>query len=136
MLGPRDESWRKQFNVGTLADCGVWLVPLADVVADPAATGQRALDALPGEKWWLHLDLDVLDPVEFPAQGLPGVEDEPGGLTWVQLTDLAAAMVGAGGCVGASLAIYDPDQDPDGSDAARIVQFVAEVLGPDASGAA
>ena len=38
------------------------------------------------DRWWLHIDLDVLDPVEFRAQGLPDVEDEPGGLTWAQLT--------------------------------------------------
>lgn len=135
VLGPRDESWRRQFNVGTLADCGVWLAPLADVAADPAQTGRRALAALPTQKWWLHIDLDVLDPVEFPAQGLPGVPDEPGGLTWRQLTALVLAMAGIGGCVGASLAIYDPDQDADGADASRIVGFVRDVL-PAATGTA
>ncbi|MEV3903918.1 arginase family protein [Mycobacterium sp. NPDC050551] len=135
VLGPRDELWRKQFNVGTLADWGVWLAPLADVAADPPQTGRRALAALSTQKWWLHIDLDVLDPVEFPAQGLPGVPDEPGGLTWRQLTALVLAMAGAGGCVGASLAIYDPDQDTDGADAARIVEFVRDVL-PAATGTA
>jgi arginase len=135
VLGPRDESWRRQFNVGTLADCGVWLAPLADVAADPPQTGRRALAALSTQKWWLHIDLDVLDPVEFPAQGLPGVPDEPGGLTWRQLTALVLAMAETGGCVGASLAIYDPDQDTDGADAARIVEFVRDVL-PAATGTA
>ena len=24
------------------------------------------------DRWWLHVDLDVLDPLEFRAQGLPG----------------------------------------------------------------
>jgi arginase len=66
----------------------------------------------------------VLDPVEFPAQGLPDVEDEPGGLTWHQLTDLVHTMLGAGGCVGCSIAIYDPEQDSEGADAARIVEFI------------
>jgi hypothetical protein len=33
--GMRDEAWRRQFNVGTLADCGVWLAPLAVVADDP-----------------------------------------------------------------------------------------------------
>jgi len=71
----------------------------------------------------------VLDPVEFVAQGLPGVDDEPGGLTWVQLTDLVMALfTGAASCVGGSLAIYDPVQDPDGVDAAQIVAFVRNVL--------
>lgn len=126
----RDDQWRKQFNVGTLADCGVWLSSLPEVSADPAGVGLRAIEALAGSgaRWWLHIDLDVLDPREFPAQGLPDIDDEPGGLTWPQLTDLAASMMSAGGCVGASLAIYDPDQDADGRDATRIVTFVSDVL--------
>jgi len=130
MLGQRDEAWRQRFNVGTLGDCGVWSAPLAGVADDPADTGRRAISHLAqhADRWWLHVDLDVLDPVEFPAQGLPGVEDEPGGLTWVELTALAAAMLDAGGCVGCSIAIYDPDQDPDGTGAAQIVQFAREVF--------
>lgn len=71
--------------------------------------------------------LDVLDPGEFVAQGLPGVEDEPGGLTWAQLTELLSTAVRAGGCTGASIAIYDPDQDPNGAEAEKIIQMVAEV---------
>ena len=79
------------------------------------------------ERWWLHVDLDVLDPVEFAAQGLPDVDDEPGGLTWRQLTDLLIAAVETGGCLGCSLAIYDPDQDPDRTGARRIVELVGQI---------
>ncbi len=131
VLGPRDDAWRRRFNVGTLADCGVWVAPLAEVADDPAGTGRRAIEHLGGhvDRWWLHIDLDVLDPVEFPAQGLPGVEDEPGGLTWDQLTDLVVSLFGSPvHCVGGSLAIYDPDQDPDATDAAQIVAFVRNAL--------
>src|SRR5882762_1638162 len=87
VLGPRDEAWRRRFNVGTLRDCGVWLAPLAEVADDPAGTGRRAIEQLAQhvDRWWLHIDLDVLDPLEFAAQGLPDVEDEPGGLRWDQL---------------------------------------------------
>ncbi|MGH3678329.1 MAG: arginase family protein [Mycobacterium sp.] len=129
VLGPRDDAWRGQFNVGTLADSGVWLAPLAEVADDPACTGRRAVTHLAGtvDRWWLHIDFDVLDPVEFPAQGLPGVEDEPGGLTWAELTDLVHAVLLGGSCVGGSIAIYDPDQDPDGGDATNIVSFVHTV---------
>jgi arginase len=131
VLGPRDETWRRRFNVGTLADCGVWLAPLVDVAAEPADVGRRALEALRPQtsRWWLHIDLDVLDPLVFVAQGTPGDTGTPGGLSWEQLTILAGAMIDGGGCAGCSLTIYDPDQDQDGSDAARIVEFVREVLG-------
>jgi arginase len=37
------------------------------------------------------------------------------------------AAIGAGGCVGWSIAIYDPDQDPDRTDAARILRLLSDV---------
>ncbi|MCW2560651.1 MAG: arginase family hydrolase, arginase/agmainase/formiminoglutamate hydrolase [Mycobacterium sp.] len=131
VLGPRAEAWRRQFNVGTLRDYGVWLAPLAEVADDPTGTGHRAIERLARhvDRWWLHIDLDVLDPLEFAAQGLPDVEDEPGGLTWDQLTDLVRAMLDSGSCVGASIAIYDPDQDEDGTAAGQIVAFVRTIVG-------
>jgi arginase len=131
VLGPRDDAWRRQFNIGTLADCGVWVAPLAEVADDPAGAGRRAIAELADqvEKWWLHIDLDVLDPSVFPAQGLPGVDDEPGGLSWEQLTDLVTALFGSSThCVGGSIAIYDPDQDPDRTGAAQIIEFVRSAL--------
>ncbi len=130
VLGPRDETWRRRFNVGTLADCGVWVAPLAEVADDPAGTARRAMSHLAQrvDRWWLHIDLDVLDPLEFAAQGLPDVVDEPGGLTWAQLTDLVHEVLLGGNCVGSSIAIYDPDQDPGRTDAANIVSFVHTVV--------
>jgi arginase len=131
VLGPRDDAWRRRFNVGTLADSGVWLAPLAEVADDPAGAGRAAITELAGRvgRWWLHIDLDVLDPVEFAAQGLPDVDDEPGGLTWDQLTDLVVSLFGSTAhCVGASLAIYDPDQDDDRTDADKIVAFIRNAL--------
>ena len=131
MLGPRDTASRRRRNVGTLTDSPVWLAPLAEVADDPASAGRRAIEELSdhADRWWLHIDLDVLDPMEFPAQGLPDVDDEPGGLTWDQLTDLVVSLfTGSVSCVGASLASYDPDQDPGGAGAAQIVAFVRNVL--------
>jgi arginase len=131
VLGPRDDAWRRQFNVGTLADNGVWVAPLAEVADDPAGAGRRGIEQLAGvvDRWWLHIDLDVLDPVEFPAQGLPDFPDEPGGLTWEQLTDMVMALFTTpASCIGGSIAIYDPDQDPDGTGAAQIVAFIRNVV--------
>ncbi|TFV55175.1 arginase family protein [Mycobacterium sp. PS03-16] len=131
VVGPRDAQWRAQFNVGTLAGCGVWLTPHITVAADPAGTAHQAVTALAAgaRRWWLHIDLDVLDPREFAAQGLPDVPDEPGGLTWAQLSELADVVLRSGGCAGLSMVIYDPDQDPAGVDAARIVGFVRTLFG-------
>ncbi len=68
-------------------------------------------------------------PAALPAQGVPGGENEPGGLSWDQLTALLTAAVAAGGCIGMSFVIYDPDQDPTGRDARRIVRLIADVAG-------
>ena len=129
VLGPRDEAWRRQFNVGSLRDRGIWFRSHTDVAADPLGSGRAAVLHIRSEadRWWLHVDLDVLDPVHFKAQGLPNVDDEPGGLTWRQLTDLLVAAVETGGCLGWSLAIYDPDQDPDRAGARRIVELVGQI---------
>jgi arginase len=131
VLGPRDDAWRQRFNVGTLADNGVWLAPLADVADDPAGAGRRAIEQLAErvDRWWLHIDLDVLDPAVFPAQGLPDFPDEPGGLTWNQLTDMVMALFTTpASCIGGSIAIYDPDQDPNRTGAADIVAFIRNVV--------
>ncbi len=73
------------------------------------------------------MDLDVLDPQEFAAQGVPGDPGEPLGLSWEALTTVLTTAVGEGGCVGWSVAIYDPEQDPSRGDAQRIVRLVREV---------
>ena len=129
MLGPRDEAWRRRFNVGSLRDHGVWFRDLAEVAADPTGTARAAVRhvAATAPHWWLHVDLDVLDPLAFPAQGLPGVADDPGGLSPAQLASALAAAAGGGGCGGISVAIYDPDQDPGRSDAAQVVDLMGVV---------
>jgi arginase len=129
MLGMRDDDWRRQFNVGSLRDHGVWLRDVDEVAADPAGTANAAVRHVTSaaDRWWLHVDLDVLDPDELPAQGLPDVGDEPGGLTRAQLATLLSAAAGAGSCAGLSVAIYDPDQNSDGSGARAVVELVAAV---------
>jgi arginase len=104
---------------------------MRDCWTPSTTTPCRAIEQLAQhvDRWWLHIDLDVLDPLEFAAQGLPDVEDEPGGLGWDQLIDLVRAMLDSGSCVGASIAIYDPDQDESGTDAGQIVTFVRTIVG-------
>jgi arginase len=130
VLGPRDREWRARFNVGSLRDAGVWVQDLDEVAADPAASGRAgAVHVAAGARlWWLHVDLDVLDPAAFPAQGLPGVPDDPGGLTWPQLDDLALGALGVPRCIGLSLAIYDPEQDPGGAGAREVVGFLGRAV--------
>ena len=129
VLGPRDVAWRRRFNVGSLEDHGVWFRGWQQTSARPEESAREAVRHLraAAERWWLHLDLDVLDPEVFAAQGVPGDPGEPGGLGWEALTAVLTTAVGAGGCLGWSVAIYDPEQDPSRADADRIVRLVNEV---------
>jgi hypothetical protein len=40
---------------------------------------------------------------------------------------MLTAAIEQGGCIGLSLAIYDPDQDPAGCDGKRIVELVRQL---------
>lgn len=129
VLGPRDEAWRRQFNVGSLHDHGVWFRSWEQTSARPEESARDAVRHLraAAERWWLHVDLDVLDPEVFAAQGVPGAPGDPHGLGWEALTRVLTTAVGEGGCLGWSLTIYDPEQDPSRKDARRIVRLITEV---------
>jgi arginase len=122
LLGPRDEAAIAREGVASLRG----LVPLWSdvelVVRGPAeVAAQAARDvaaAVPA--WWLHVDLDVLATAELGAVDYP----QPGGLRWWHLRQMTAAALAVGGCAGWTVAIYNPDLDPDGGQAVRIVDYV------------
>jgi arginase len=130
MLGPRDSAWIRQLGVPSLAERGALLFTAEAVASDPAQRARQAVKhvASRAPRWWLHTDLDVLSAEEFAAAGV-SPEDPllPGGLRWDELTEVVSAALQAGGCAGWSLAIYNPNLDPDGSEARRIVRFVTDL---------
>jgi arginase len=130
MLGQRDDRWRRRFNVGAVSGLGVWSRPLDQMRDDPGEAARAATTHLRAntDRWWLHVDLDVLDPEVFGAQGLPDFPHQPDGLDLAQLAAVTTEAIGAGGCVGLSVTIYDPEQDPDGSDAGATVNLVGETI--------
>jgi arginase len=73
--------------------------------------------------YWLHLDVDVLDPEHLPAVDSP----DPGGLDPKELTALLAALAPA--AVGAQVTVFDPDLDPDGRYAHMLTDVLATGLG-------
>ena len=105
----------------------VWVWPVsgfASLVRDPAGIAARAAGiAAAAQRWWLHVDLDVLSTVALPAVDYP----QDGGLDWAQLEAVTAAALAVPGCVGASLCIYNPDLDPDGRHARRIVSYAGSL---------
>jgi len=97
----------------------------------PREVGRIAAEALaehPG-RFWLHVDLDVLAPAVMPA-----VDDlVPGGLDWDELTQLLRPMAQSEALLGLDVTIYDPSKDPGRVLAPRVVQLLADALGPDAT---
>ncbi|GAA1611448.1 hypothetical protein GCM10009789_77210 [Kribbella sancticallisti] len=74
------------------------------------------------EGYWLHIDVDVLDPAFMPAVDSP----DPGGLNPQQLITLLGEL--AADAVGAAVCILDPDLDPDGSCAQLVADVTYEAL--------
>ena len=95
----------------------------------PAAVGDEVAARARGRPAWLHLDLDVLDGEVLPAVTYP----QPLGLDWEELVDLAGPLAGAPGLLGVSVADFNPDRDPDGTHAVRVVDALESILASGAS---
>ena len=72
--------------------------------------------------YWIHLDVDILDPGVMPAVDSP----DPGGLSAAELAGLLAAL--APRAVGAQVTVFDPDLDPDGSHARLLTDVLVKGL--------
>jgi arginase len=87
--------------------------------------GAAALDLarrLGAGPFWLHLDVDVLDEAVFPATDYL----QPDGLDWDELDVLLGPLAAADALIGASLACYNPDKDPDLACGRRLVAALAD----------
>ena len=129
MLGVRDALFRDELDVPSVAD----RVFTRNAEQVRNAARDSVLDAVSHLQavtpaWWLHVDLDVLASESFGACGAPGEPVLPGGLSWQQLTTVVRTALRAPGCRGWSVAIYNPDLDPDRSGAEQIVAFARDAV--------
>jgi arginase len=76
--------------------------------------------------FWLHLDVDVLDPAVMPAVDAP----DDGGIAYAELELLMAGLVSAPACLGMEVTVFDPDYDPDGAYARELVGSLVTGLAP------
>ena len=74
--------------------------------------------------YWVHLDVDVLDPAVMPAVDAP----EPGGIAFPELELLLAGLVESPHCLGVEITVFDPDYDPDGRYAEEITEAIVAGL--------
>jgi arginase len=100
------------------------------VVRDPAAlraaglreSAERTAAGL--GRFWLHLDVDVLDEAAMPATDYL----MPGGLEWDELAELMGPLGAAPGLAGLSLGCLNPEKDPGGRCTERTVDVLAGAL--------
>jgi arginase family enzyme len=85
------------------------------------ALGQLHADT---REFMLHLDLDVISQEEFPATNVPG----GGGMTLGEVQASLEEFAKHKNLLGLDVAQYNPDRDPDGAGARKIVDLLASVL--------
>ncbi|PHM45351.1 arginase [Xenorhabdus mauleonii] len=81
---------------------------------------EQMLAAQPTWRFWIHLDVDVLDQAVMPAvdsPGSPGIEPN-----W--LKNIGAQLLNNPLCCGMTVSVFDPDLDPDGCYAELIVEIL------------
>ncbi|MEV2242139.1 arginase family protein [Micromonospora sp. NPDC049891] len=111
-----------------LQAAGIITRPVPALRAEGAArTAQWAHEQLADcAGYWVHVDVDVLDPAVMPAVDAP----DPGGIAFAELEILLAGLVDTPHCLGVELTVFDPDYDSDGAYAAEIVNTVVSGLRP------
>ncbi|WP_407663139.1 arginase family protein [Micromonospora radicis] len=111
-----------------LQAAGITTRPVPALRAEGAArTAQWAHEQLADcAGYWVHVDVDVLDPAVMPAVDAP----DPGGIAFAELEILLSGLVDTPHCLGVELTVFDPDYDPDGAYAAEIVNTVVAGLRP------
>ena len=77
-----------------------------------------------GAGFWVHLDVDVLDPTVMPAVDSP----IPGGLDLNEALALLGPVVRHPAALGLQVTIYDPTLDTDRTGASRIVDLLERSL--------
>lgn len=122
VLGIRDADE----GIPELAAAGIGHRAVPEIrAAGGAATAAWTLERLrPTDAFWLHLDVDILDPSVMPAVDAP----DPDGLQPAELTALLHGLAHDPHCLGMNVSIYDPDLDPTGEHAATVVDIVTTAL--------
>ncbi|MEU6082649.1 arginase family protein [Streptomyces sp. NPDC047108] len=130
LLGPRDRAEAAGLHAAMPEDIGL------RAEADPEDLRARGLPEAGAEardqlsvgasaRFWVHLDVDVLDEEVFPATDYL----MPGGLTLGELHALMRPLAADPALLaGLSVGCYNPAKDPDGSGAEALVALLEELL--------
>jgi arginase len=112
-LGDR-EQWPDELVA--VADTGITVLGLDEL--------RSRGPVVPAVPYWVHVDADVLDSALVPAVDSPA----PGGLSFEELSALLRTLLD-GPAVGVQITVFDPDLDPDGSQANALTDCLVSGLG-------
>lgn len=127
LLGRRDldEPW---YGHAALGRSGVLDLPdLALRRLGRAAAANSVLERLAAPElsgYWIHIDVDVLDPAVMPAVDSP----VPNGPGLAELEELLAPLVNHPRALGMEVTIYDPDLDATRSAGANLTTLLENLL--------
>ena len=102
------------FRAETIQEHGVTPV-VEDVVSHLAKTSNHL---------YLHVDLDILDKSEISSLVLP----VPDGLTLDEFRTSVQQMIRTGKACCLDVMVFDRTKDPEGEQAAKVVEWIAEIL--------
>ena len=124
LVGFRDLEEARDLGSITPEDLpGITAIDTEGVRAGGVEATVRAVTPTGGRRYWVFTDVDVLDPGELTVDA-----PQPEGLHWGELAALLKPLVHDPACLGITLACYNPDLDPDGSGARRVVELLADVV--------
>jgi arginase len=91
-----------------------------------AKSAQHALEQLHADsrEFVLHLDIDVVSQEEFPAVNVP----QSGGLSFAEVQTALSEFVSHKNLLALDIAQYNPEKDPDGSAAKKLLDLLSAVL--------
>jgi arginase len=109
VIGPRaDDGYLDEVRNAGIA---IWTVGelRAQGSSEALATSLKRLERSDLDGFWIHLDVDILDPTIMPAVDSP----DPGGLDRDELVTLLGNLLASPRSVGLDVTVFDPDLDPD-----------------------
>jgi agmatinase len=121
--GARGIGSARQAEVEAARDWGVHIVPCRQIHHHGIETVLQHIE--PDSDCLISLDLDVLDSSLMPAVAYPS----PGGLSFVQLTDLISGIAAKARIAGFSMVEFVPKRDLNGTAAFTAARIAAFVLG-------
>ena len=127
-VGARDADERSRAGARSIEATAVRLFELDAIrsrgMSNIAGEAVAVVEGRDLSGFWLHLDADVLDDVFMPAVDYR----QPGGVSPAELTLLLRRAARSPRLAGISVAIYNPELDPDGAAAQTLVECLVHGL--------